>query len=68
MKRFQLHRDVDETGISGTGIVAEGVMFTNGAVVLSWLTQYTSIGVYENVERVLDIHGHCGKTRLVMVD
>ena len=39
MQRFSLKRLEDETGISGTGYVAEGVEFTHGKCVLVWLTE-----------------------------
>lgn len=45
MKRFHLQRLVDDTGVSGTGRVAEGVVFQNGKCVLSWLTSHTSVAV-----------------------
>lgn len=65
MRTFQLHRDVDESGISGTGVVAEGVHFTNDKVAITWLTQYTSVAIYDSMETVEAIHGHGGKTRIV---
>ena len=34
IKRFRFKRTEDVSGISGTGIVAEGVEFTNGKVVM----------------------------------
>ena len=34
MKLFQLHRHEDESGVSGTGIVAEGVQFSDGKCAL----------------------------------
>jgi transcriptional regulator with XRE-family HTH domain len=68
MKRFVLSRTLDPVGISGTGKIAEGVMFTNGKVVLQWLTQYQSIGIYDCVSDVLSIHGHNGTTSVVFID
>lgn len=65
MKTFYLQRDEDETGISGTGKVAEGVVFANRKVVLTWLTDVTSIVMYESIADVEHIHGHNGKTRVV---
>ena len=35
-KRFKLIRDEDETGISGTGVVAFGVTFSDGVTVTHW--------------------------------
>ena len=69
MRRFVLQRDVDETGISGTGIVAEGVVFSNGYVTMAWKTEWTSIVTYpQGIEAVEKIHGHGGKTRIVYQD
>lgn len=70
MRRFELHRDVDETGISGTGVVAEGVEFTNGRVALCWRgdASSTSIAVWPLLAGVEAIHGHNGKTRIVFLD
>jgi hypothetical protein len=62
MKIFHLLRIIDESGISGTGIVAEGICFTNGKCVLNWLTKYTSIAVYDSIDDLENIHGHNGKT------
>jgi len=64
-RRFWLDRLEDATGISGTGIVAEGFQFSNGKCVISWLTDFTSIAVYDDIEIVRNIHGHSGKTIIV---
>ena len=58
----------DESGISGTGRVAEGIVFSSGWVVLTWLTQYTSFAVYPSIDEVRAIHGHGGKTQVVFKD
>lgn len=68
MRRFQLHRDNDVTGISGTGVVAEGVEFTPGECVVRWLTETWSCVFYLSKEDVIKIHGHNGSTRLVWLD
>jgi hypothetical protein len=62
---FVLQRDEDESGISGTGIVAEGVVFSNGVAVVNWLTEWKSTAVYKDIESVEKIHGHNGKTKIV---
>jgi hypothetical protein len=62
MKLFLLHRIEDESGVSGTGYVAEGVLFSNGKCAMSWLTKYTSIVIYDSIETLIAIHGHDGKT------
>ncbi len=70
MRRFELHRIEDETGISGTGVVAEGVEFSSGVVVLQWRTAWPTSVVWHDrgVESVEAIHGHNGKTRIVWLD
>jgi len=68
MRRFYLDRKVDATGISGTGKVAEGVVFTNGWVALTWLTEYTSVVFYPSFTDVEYIHGHNGMTEVVFLD
>jgi hypothetical protein len=68
MLRFQLHRDEDETGVSGVGVVAEGVLFTDGVAAIRWLTEPTSTAIYRSIADVEHIHGHQGKTRIVFLD
>lgn len=69
MRRFQLHRDSDVTGVSGTGIVAEGVEFSNGRAVIHWVVgEHRSTVIWEDIASVEAIHGHNGATRLVWVD
>lgn len=62
MRRFHLKRLEDETGISGTGIVTDGIEFDDGSVIMKWNTETTSVAVYRNMEDVITIHGHNGKT------
>ena len=62
---FWLDRLEDESGISGTGRVAIGVVFSDGVCVLRWLTDHRSTAIYASVEDLEAIHGHNGKTRLV---
>lgn len=68
MRPFHLLRLEDDSGVSGTGIVAEGVEFTNGKVVINWLTKHRSMTIYENIKEAEAIHGHGGKTRVVYHD
>ena len=65
MRHFHLVRDVDQSGVSGTGIVAEGVQFTNGKCALCWLTNKSSIAVYDSFDDLIAIHGHNGATKAV---
>jgi hypothetical protein len=64
---FALYRHEDETGISGKGVVATGVEFEDGLVVLRWSSAWpTSVVFHERgMESVEAIHGHGGKTTVV---
>jgi hypothetical protein len=66
MKTFHLYRHEDESGVSGTGRVAQGVVFDDGQAVLRWLGEHPSTTVYPNIGEVKAIHGHQGKTEVVM--
>jgi hypothetical protein len=66
--RFELHRKEDETGISGTGHIADGVEFDDGTCVLRWRTEYRSTAVYSSIEDLTEIHGHQGKTVILWND
>lgn len=68
MRRFHLKRVIDETGISGVGIVTEGVQFSDGSCVMRWMTDTSSTTVYASIQDVLTIHGHAGKTLVQGVD
>ncbi len=65
MRRFWLERTEDVSGTSGTGRVAEGVIFSNGWCALHWLTKYTSVAFYQSIAELEAIHGHSGATRVV---
>lgn len=65
MRTFKLYRKEDATGISGTGYIAEGAVFSNGNAVLNWLTTHQSIGLYPSIEELVSIHGHEGRTMVV---
>jgi hypothetical protein len=65
MKRFWLDRVSDISGTSGTGRVAEGVVFSNGWCAMHWLSKYTSVAFYQSVAELEAIHGHNGATVVV---
>lgn len=37
MKKWTMYRPVDETGVSGKGIVAQGIMFADGTSCCQWV-------------------------------
>lgn len=67
MKFFWLQRNIDVSGTSGTGLVAEGVVFSNGWCALHWLSPITSVAYYQSINELEAIHGHNGATEIVWV-
>jgi hypothetical protein len=68
VRKFKLKRNFDESGISGTGYVTEGVVFTDGTVAMRWLTSISSHCYYNSIEDVIAIHGHDGATVVEYLD
>jgi hypothetical protein len=68
MRRFVLSRQEDISGVSGTGIVAEGVLFASGQAVVSWLTERRSVVIWNNFDDVEAVHGHGGATKIEWID
>lgn len=66
MNKFFLYRQEDVTGVSGTGVVAEGVIFTDGTCAMRWLSEFTSTAIYPDIETLERIHGHGGATKVVI--
>jgi hypothetical protein len=64
MRTFKLVRTEDVTGVSGTGVVAEGVVFEDGSAAMRWKTETASTAVYDSIEDVERIHGHGGSTKV----
>ncbi|HEY3923116.1 MAG TPA: hypothetical protein VGL75_00980 [Acidothermaceae bacterium] len=66
-RAFVLLRDVDVSGVSGTGVVAEGVMFSDDTVALRWMSKWPTSVVFHDrgIEAVKAVHGHDGRTRIL---
>lgn len=78
-RRFELVRDEDESGTSGTGVVAVGVEYPDGSVHMMWRNgENDDLEISENgvafkpaptgVEATVEIHGHGGKTNIRWID
>lgn len=69
-RTFKVIRDEDVSGVSGTGVILEGVRFSDSHVAIHWInSKYPwTTPVPEGIEALLEIHGHDGKTRLVWDD
>lgn len=61
-RRFMMLRRVDETGVSGVGHVADGVVFEDGTVVVRWRTATPGTTSFASLEHAKAVHGHDGKT------
>lgn len=67
-RRFVMVRSEDVSGVSGTGVVAEGTVFSNGAVAYTWLTHLQTMAWAPSIDVLKNIHGHGGKTKIVFID
>lgn len=78
-RRFELVRKEDESGVSGTGVVAYGIEYPDGAVHMQWKNAENS-HVETNVNGcsfkpapsgvadTISVHGHGGKTEIRWID
>lgn len=67
-RRFHLYRKTDVSGISGPGVVADGVMFPDGACAIHWRSSLYSIEIFGSIRDLEQIHGHSGRTKIVFDD
>lgn len=69
-RTFKLVRDDDVSGISGTGVVCEGVIFSDGHAAIHWVNSPhpTTTAHPDGLDSVMYVHGHGGRTRLVWDD
>ena len=58
MRLWTMYRHADESGVSGTGIVAQGVVFANGMACIQWLVgpDPGDTQVKTDWEKFLDTH------------
>lgn len=68
MRNFVLDRNVDASGVSGTGTVAQGVEFDDGTCAMRWLTKHRSTALYNSILELELIHGHEGATTVRWLD
>jgi hypothetical protein len=68
-RHFRLIRDVDVSDVSGTGHVADGVIFSDGEAAVHFLGRWPTTTPHpDGIEAVQAIHGHGGATRIVFLD
>ena len=66
MKTFYLLRHEDVHDNTGHGVVAEGIIFDSGMCAMTWLTEHSTITVFPKITVVKKIHGHDGRTEVVI--
>lgn len=65
-RMFVLMRHRDISGISGTGEVAEGVLWSDGSVSLRWHGEHAATTFWQGgIAAMLHVHGHNGTTEVV---
>lgn len=67
-RRFHLKRNRDVSGVSGVGIVAEGAVWSSGAVALHWPGRPQATSVWASIDDLVTAHGHNGATEVVWID
>ena len=67
-RRFALIRHVDYTGVSGIGVVAYGVTFADGQVVLRWCSNHPATSMWNSMDDMLAVHGHGEATSVEWID
>lgn len=59
-----IRRHEDVHGVSGTGIVAEVIEFSDGSAVARWLGKDAMSNVAAGVKNITNVHGHGGKMEI----
>lgn len=67
-RRFVLNRIKDVSGVSGTGIIVEGIEYSDRTVAVRWLGDYASTTVWSNIETMMAVHGHGDATEILWID
>ncbi|MFJ7269383.1 hypothetical protein ACIQV3_22525 [Streptomyces sp. NPDC099050] len=67
-RRFYLLRHQDISGVSGTGIVANGVLWPDGTASLRWTGERPSTVHWDRIADAEAVHGHGGATEIKWTD
>ncbi|MFC8873201.1 hypothetical protein [Streptomyces ardesiacus] len=68
-RRFVLRRGTDVSGVSGTGDVADGVLWPDGTAAVRWRGEHPSAVHWDRGKTSVElIHGHQGATEIVWLD
>lgn len=58
-------RDIDKTGVSGAGLVADVAVYPNGKAVISWRSGWRGVETQDSFADMVAVHGHHGATRFI---
>lgn len=67
-KRFYLQRHADVSGVSGVGVVADGILWPDGSATIRWRGDRPSVVFWASLADAESVHGHGGATEFVWVD
>lgn len=56
LKVFTVIRQEDESGVSGTGRVLDGIVFATGKVAINWRHEIPSTIIYDSYEEFEEVH------------
>ena len=59
-----IRRHEDVHGVSGTGVVAEVIEFSDGSAVARWLGKDAMSNVAAGIKNITNVHGHGGKMEI----
>lgn len=65
IKPIYLYKNIDLSGVSGTGVVAVGAIMPSGRVILEWLGKYKTETIFSSIEELYHIHAHYGATEII---
>ena len=58
IRTFTVYRDDDESGVSGTGVVIEGVKLASGQAIIHWLypPPRGGIAIFDSMDDFIKVH------------
>ena len=68
MKRFKVNRINDVSGITDTGRICEGCLFSDGKVAIRWLGKFSSSVWWDSLDDCIFIMSHDGNTQFEWID
>jgi hypothetical protein len=69
MRKFTIARVNDQSGVSGTGVIAQGVLFATGDIAIQWLTPPPDgdLQIKRSLKSFLDVHVHTHPENITII-